>query len=82
LNLGEIEFVDLDRSGYFAWFRVAGNERFFVQLNLTAKPLQVPDIDQAAELMLSSHDVCQTGSLAAYESRVYRWPSNADPETG
>ncbi|HEY3409737.1 MAG TPA: alpha-glucosidase [Propionicimonas sp.] len=73
LRLGEVEFVDADRSGYFAWFRRAGNQQFFVQLNLTEKPLRVPAVDPAAELVIASHASRQDCVLAAYESRVFRW---------
>jgi oligo-1,6-glucosidase len=71
LRLGEVEFVDVNRPGYSAWFRRAGNERLFVQLNLTEKPLQVPAIGLAAELVISSHAIRQDHVLAPYESRVY-----------
>lgn len=72
-RLGEIEFADADRPGYLAWFRKAGDEQFFVQLNLTDEPLRIPDIDPAAELVLGSHPSGETESLAPYEGRVYRW---------
>lgn len=73
LRLGEVEFVDDNHVGYFAWFRATANERWFVQLNLTHEPLQIPDIDPAADLVLGSHTPGETGNLAPYESRVYRW---------
>ena len=72
LRLGDVEFVDADRAGYFAWFRRAGDERYFVQLNLTDQPLAAPDADAAAELVLGSHGAGVPGELAPYESRVYR----------
>ncbi len=81
LRLGDVEFVDADRSGYFAWFRTTGAERFFVQLNLTDAPLDIPDADPAAELVLASHGAGQTGTLAPYESRVYSLRPNT-PATG
>lgn len=76
LRLGEVEFVDADRVGYFAWFRTADNQRFFVQLNLTDKPMQIPQIDEAAQLMLTSHASGPAGNLSPYEARLYRWPDN------
>lgn len=82
LRMGEVEFIDPDRSGYFGWFRTSGDERFLVQLNLTAKPQQMPEVDSGAELVLCSNGQHEDGRLAAYESRVYRWPSDADPATG
>jgi oligo-1,6-glucosidase len=72
LRLGEVEFVDADRSGYFAWFRVLGDERFFVQLNLTDSPLRIPDADLTSELILGSHGLGEAGVLEPYESRVHR----------
>jgi hypothetical protein len=72
--MGEVEFVDADRSGYFAWFRAAWDQRYFVQLNLTDLPLQIPETDPAAELVLGSNADWQAGTLAAYEARVYCWP--------
>lgn len=72
-RLGEVEFVDADRPGYFAWFRTDRDERYFVQLNLTAEPLQVPDPGPAAACVLGSRAPQEPGILAPYESRVYRW---------
>lgn len=77
LRLGAVEFVDADRAGYFAWFRTAGAERWFVQANLTENPLTIPDADPAAELVLASHDDRDPTTLAPYESRVFRWPPEA-----
>ncbi|MFP5416179.1 MAG: alpha-amylase family glycosyl hydrolase, partial [Actinomycetes bacterium] len=72
LRLGDIDVVDADRSGYFAWYRTAGEDRFFVQLNLTDQPLQTPDADPTAELAIGSHGPTETTAMAPYESRVYR----------
>jgi hypothetical protein len=72
--MGEIEFVDADRTGYFAWFRTAWAERYFIQLNLTELPLQIEQLDPAAELLLASNVGWQAGTLAPYEARVYCWP--------
>jgi hypothetical protein len=68
-----VDVVDAERSGYFAWFRTADHERWFVQLNLTDAPLEVPAVDAAAELVLGSHDNLDPAALAPYESRLYRW---------
>lgn len=82
LRLGGIEFVDADRSGYFAWFRMAGAERSFVQVNLADGRLQVPPVDVTAKLMIGRHTSCGAEVLAPYESRVYRWPASSAQDGG
>ncbi len=72
LRLGEIEFDEPERAGYFGWFRSNETERFLVQLNLTDQPLSVPEPVEGATLRVGSHGAEVAGTLAPYESRVYR----------
>ena len=43
LRLGDIEFVHPELPHYFAWYRTHGDERWFIELNLSEEPLQAPD---------------------------------------
>lgn len=72
LRLGDIEFLDAARAGYFAWVRSAGDERFLVQLNLTDAPLDAPEPEAGADLVLGSHGPAAGATLAPYEARVHR----------
>lgn len=72
LRLGDVTFAHVDRTGYFAWYRTGADERWFIQLNLTDAPLEIPGVDPEAELVLGSHPDHDAGALAPYESRVYR----------
>ncbi|HHU39308.1 MAG TPA: alpha-glucosidase [Propionibacterium sp.] len=77
LRMGDVTFVDPERVGFFGWFRTWGTQRIRVELNLTDEPLTLPDHDPDADagLLLGSHTVVRSGTLAPYESRVYRWPA-------
>jgi len=72
LRLGEIEFRDVDRAGYFGWVRRSGDDRFLIQLNLTDAPLDVPDPGPHAVRVLGSHGDGGGLTLAPYEARVHR----------
>lgn len=72
LRFGEVEFVEPERAGCFAWVRRDAAEAFLVELNLTDQPLECPPSRPAARLVLASHAAHQEGTLAPYESRVSR----------
>lgn len=70
LTIGEIEFADIRRKGYFAWYRSHGAERFLVEANLTARRRPARH-RQAGEIVLGTTSA--PGSwLGPYEATIYR----------
>ena len=71
LRLGAIEFVHSGVEHYFAWYRTASDERWFIELNLSDHRLEAPALDRG-ELVLGSHPSPVRGWMEHYESRLFR----------
>lgn len=71
LALGEIRFVDVKRKDYFAYYRELDGEVFFVEINLSAKPLRRPTRDLGCKLILGTSPE-RGPEMAPYEALVCR----------
>ncbi|MDR2833422.1 MAG: alpha-glucosidase [Streptococcaceae bacterium] len=69
LIYGEVEFVDAKRKNYFAYYRKRGGDVFFVECNLSNKPLKKKYIDKNATVLVSNY-LGSSDELRPYEASV------------
>lgn len=71
LSLGPVRFIDADVRDYFAWFRYHEKERWFVEVNLSARPLRRRHRDRPLEVVVGTAPD-RTRPMAPYEAMVCR----------
>ncbi|MCL1840894.1 MAG: alpha-glucosidase C-terminal domain-containing protein, partial [Propionibacteriaceae bacterium] len=73
LATGSVRFVGENRKHYLGYVRQQGDERFFVECNLSAQPLRRHSVPGCFEKLLTSDDtVSLDGTLRPYQGNVYR----------
>jgi oligo-1,6-glucosidase len=79
LTHGRFRVVHERSKNYFAYYRIARDEVFFIECNLSAAPRVVPRLGMAErrkELVMSNYESndedCDARVLLPYEARIYR----------
>ena len=73
LATGSVRFVGENRKHYLGYVRQQGDERFFVECNLSARPLRRHSVPGRFEKLLTSDDtVSLDGTLRPYQASAYR----------
>ncbi len=70
LVYGNVEFVNKKKRNYWACYRKYKGKRYFVEANLSDKPIKRPTGTPAGRLIISTHDG-QELMLRPYEAAIY-----------
>ena len=73
LSLGSIRFIDADVKDYFAWFREHNGERWFIEVNLSGRPLRRRHRERNLEIIAGTAKD-RSGPMEPYEALVCQVP--------
>ena len=71
LVYGRFEPLESAKEDAFCYYRDDGDERFYIEINLAAKPLKQPRETNSMELIFSNY-MAQGDGLQPYEANIYR----------
>ncbi|MPM61038.1 Oligo-1,6-glucosidase [bioreactor metagenome] len=71
LVYGSFELLESAKEDVFCYYRAIEKDRFYVEINLSAKPVKQPKATDAMELLFSNY-MAQGDGLQPYEANLYR----------
>ncbi|MGB4138562.1 MAG: hypothetical protein WBL60_01970, partial [Saccharofermentanales bacterium] len=70
LVYGDVKFVKKKKRHYWACYRTYGDKRYFIEANLSDKPIKRPTGKPEGRLIISTHNRRERG-LQTYEASIY-----------
>jgi oligo-1,6-glucosidase len=70
LVYGDVKFVKKKKRHYWACYRTYSDKRYFIEANLSDKPIKRPTGKPEGRLIISTHDRQERG-LQTYEASIY-----------